>query len=132
MVNASLAFGFDDDKSDVFQKTLDRLVKNKIETMTAHILTPYPGTKLYKKFVKDKRIIDYDTNNYNTSKVVFQPKHMTPKELYDGYIRIYKKFYTYKNIRRRRPLLKSMRRPYFLFNFIYRKFGKFFSFLGKL
>jgi len=40
MVNASMAFGFDHDYPDVFERTAAWLVKNKVETMTAHILTP--------------------------------------------------------------------------------------------
>ena len=38
---------------------------NKIETVTSHILTPYPGTKLYKKFKTTGRLIsdDYEIDN---------------------------------------------------------------------
>lgn len=86
MVNASLVFGFDHDTKEVFQKTLSWLVKNKIETMTAHILTPYPGTVLHKQLVNEDRIIDHDPTKYNTSNVVFQPKLMTPTELKEGYL----------------------------------------------
>ena len=49
MINASMVFGLDGDDSEVFANTLDWLVKNKIETLTAHILTPYPGTRLYER-----------------------------------------------------------------------------------
>jgi radical SAM superfamily enzyme YgiQ (UPF0313 family) len=132
MVNASLVFGFDDDDNSVFAETLDWLVVNKIETMTAHILTPYPGTKLYSKLISEGRIIDYDTRRYNTSNVVFQPKQMTCEELRKGYLWLYKQFYSMKNIIRRRPDNRSITASYFMFNFIYRKFGKTTSLLGKL
>lgn len=132
MVNASMVFGFDDDTKDVFQNTLNWLIKNKIETMTAHILTPYPGTVLYNHLLAENRIIDYNTTKYNTSNVVFQPKQMTAEELKNGYLWIYKEFYSLKNIIKRKPDNKSLRKPYFLFNFGYRKYGNVTSLLGKL
>ncbi|MEI6915206.1 MAG: radical SAM protein, partial [Armatimonadota bacterium] len=94
MINASLAFGFDHDMPDVFARTLDWLVENRIETMTGHILTPYPGTKLFKQMESEGRIVDYDWSHYNTAHAVFKPKHMTQDELVDGYLRIYNKFYS--------------------------------------
>jgi len=131
MVNASMVFGFDHDEPSVFSNTLDWLVKNKVETMTAHILTPYPGTVLYKQLLAENRITDFSPTRYNTSNVVFQPKKMTPEELRNGYLWIYKEFYSCKNIIRRRPDNKALRLPYFLFNFGYRKYGRVVSFFGK-
>ncbi|MBC2729114.1 radical SAM protein [Desulfosporosinus sp.] len=124
MVNASLVFGFDHDSPQVFQNTLDWLVKNKVETMTAHILTPYPGTVLYERFFAEGRIIDFDLSHYNTSNVVFTPKQMTQEELLKGYLWIYKEFYSFKNIFKRIPDHPKQKVPYLLFSLIYRKFGK--------
>ncbi len=108
----------------------DWLIANKIETMTSHILTPYPGTKLFDLFKKDNRIIDFNWSNYNTANVVFKPKNMTKEELYAGYLWIYKEFYSFKNILKRIPKNKQII-PYLLFNFCYRKFGKFTSSIAK-
>lgn len=124
MINASFVFGLDDDDITTFKTTLDWIVKNKIETVTSHILTPYPGTKVYDEYAKNGRIIDFDFLKYNTANVVFKPKNMTPEELYNGYIWIYKQIYTTKNIFKRMPKAHKQRVPYFLFNFLYRKFGK--------
>jgi radical SAM superfamily enzyme YgiQ (UPF0313 family) len=132
MVNASLVFGFDYDEKTVFADTLKWLVKNKVETMTAHILTPFPGTKLYQKLEEEGRIINRDLTKYNTSNVVFTPGSMTPEELRNGYLWIYDEFYSLKNILKRWPDNKTIVMPYFLFNFGYRKFGKIVSLLGKL
>lgn len=132
MINASLAFGFDTDGPNVFSDTLSWLVSSKIETMTSHILTPYPGTILYKKLLAENRITDFDTNHYNTATVVFKPKNMTKEELYNGYLWIYDQFYSFKNIILRLPANKRQRLSYLLFNFGYRKFGKVTSLLGKL
>jgi radical SAM superfamily enzyme YgiQ (UPF0313 family) len=132
MVNASLVFGFDHDHVDTFSKTLNWLVKNRVETMTSHILTPYPGTTLYKRLESEQRIVDYDLSKYNTSNVVFKPRNMTAIELRSGYLRIYDDFYSYRNILKRRPGNKNLLAPYFMFNLGYRKYGRLLSRLGKM
>ena len=125
MINASFVFGLDGDDKSVFESTLKWIVDNKIETVTSHILTPYPGTHLYKEFLETGRIIDFDYSKYNTANVVFQPKNMTAEELQQGYLKIYKDIYSFKNIIKRTPKAKNQWIPYYLFNIFYRKYGKF-------
>jgi len=131
MVNASIVFGFDHDTPDVFEGTVNWLIDRKVETMTAHILTPYPGTRLFARLHKEKRIMDYNFDHYNTSYAVFKPRRMTPGELEFGYKMAYKKFYSTRSIFSRLPSSSSRRVPFLLFNFFYRKWGRFFSTLGK-
>lgn len=141
MINASFVFGLDEDDASIFKSTLDWIVKNRIETVTSHIMTPYPGTKLYSFLLKENRIVDYNLSNYNTSHVVYKPKNMTAEELYNGYLWIYREVYSFKNIIRRLPKAKKQWIPFLAFNFLYRKFGKVtelicsivsFEFIGRL
>jgi radical SAM superfamily enzyme YgiQ (UPF0313 family) len=125
MVNASLVFGFDEDDASVFDRTLDWLIQNKVETMTAHVLTPYPGTELYARFLREGRIEDREPSHYNTANVVFTPKRMSKDELYNGYLGMYRRFYSFRGIYRRLPNDRRNVIPYLLFNLCYRKFGKF-------
>jgi len=129
MINASLVFGLDEDDASIFKSTLQWIVKNKIETVTSHILTPYPGTKLYSVLLSENRIVDFNLSNYNTAHVVYEPKNMTSEELYKGYLWIYKEVYTFKNIMKRLPKSKNQWVPYLTFNLFYRKFGKLTEFL---
>lgn len=124
MVNASLVFGLDEDREDVFDNTLAWLIRNRVETMTAHILTPYPGTRLFARFQAEGRITDLDWRHYNTSEVVFQPKYMSATQLRQGYLKLYRDFYSMKNILKRMPAGHQTRLPYLLFNLGYRKYGK--------
>lgn len=124
MINASFVFGLDEDDASVFKDTLEWIVKNKIETVTSHILTPYPGTKLYSSLIEEGRVVDYNLSNYNTAHVVYKPKNMTAEELYNGYLWIYKEVYTFKNIMKRLPESKNQWIPFLAFNLFYRKFGK--------
>jgi len=125
MINASMVFGLDGDDKDTFKRTLDWLVKMRIETLTSHILTPYPGTELHRNMYAAGRITDYDLEKYNTANVVFKPMDMTAEELDAGYRRMYRQFYSFKNIVRRFPRSHAQRKSYLLFNLFYRKFGRF-------
>ena len=49
---------------------------------------------------------------------------MTPEELYKGYLWMYRKIYSFKNIIKRIPEKRDQRAAYLMFNFFYRKFGK--------
>lgn len=129
MVNASMVYGFDSDDEGVFDRTLEWLTRNRIETVTSHILTPYPGTRLYERLLARNRIIDFDYSHYNTSHVVFKPYLMTPEQLYEGYLRVYDEFYSFWSIAQRLPACHASRVPYLLFNLGYRKFGKVTSWL---
>lgn len=132
MINASFVFGLDSDTKETFKKTLDWIVKNKIETVTSHILTPYPGTKLYEDFKNSGRITSENLSLYNTANVVFEPKQISPEDLKKGYLWIYKKIYSWKNIFRRIPKSKDQRAAYFMFNIFYRKYGKLTDFLCRI
>ena len=107
-------------------------MQNRIETLTSHILTPYPGTALYTCMQQAGRITCHDLSKYNTANVVFTPQGMTAEQLYQGYLWMYRKFYSFGNILRRMPLCRAQRRSYLTFNLLYRKFGKFTSALSRL
>jgi len=123
MINASFVFGLDGDTPETFRKTLDWIVRNRIETVTSHILTPYPGTALYDRMKAEGRLLTDDLSLYNTAHVVFRPRGMTEQELYDGYLWMYRQIYSWKNILRRVPENPEQRAAYFLFNLVYRKYG---------
>ncbi len=132
MINGSFVFGLDDDTPETFDATIKWIVKNRIETVTSHILTPYPGTVLYDRMRADGQITSYNLSLYNTAHVVFRPRRMTKDELYQGYLRVYKEVYSLKNIIKRLPDTKSQRVPYLIFNLLYRKYGKFTDFICHL
>lgn len=132
MVNASVVFGFDEDGPDVFDRTTQWLIDRRVETMTAHILTPYPGTALHARWLADGRIIDHDLTHYNTSRAVFRPAKMTTADLETGYLRAYRRFYSWASILKRIPNDPRRRAAYLLFNICYRKYGRIASALGTL
>ena len=125
MVNASFVFGLDGDTPDTFRHTLDWIIRNRIETVTSHIMTPYPGTVLYDRMKAEGRITTEDLSLYNTANVVFEPRHMTAEQLRSGYLWMYRQIYSIRNIMRRMPQKPDQRAAYLMFNLLYRKFGRF-------
>ena len=98
MINASFVFGLDYDDKDVFKRTVDWGVENAITTSTYHVLTPYPGTQLYKNMEQEGRILTKNWDLYNTRNVVYKTNLLSSKELKDGYDWAYKEFYNWSNI----------------------------------
>ena len=98
MINASFVFGFDSDNKDVFAQIIDWAIEHAVTTATFHILTPYPGTKLYDSLLGQNRIITRNWDLYDTRHAVFQPKNLTREELETGYWWSYVKFYKMNNI----------------------------------
>lgn len=98
MINGSFVFGLDDDEHDVFKRTVDWGVKNAITTSTYHILTPYPGTRLFQKMDTENRIVHQNWDLYDTRHVVYKTTKLTPDALKNGYDWAYKEFYKWSNI----------------------------------
>jgi anti-anti-sigma regulatory factor len=97
-INAGFILGMDHDDESVFERTLEFLEKTKIEYATFHILTPVPGTPLYRRVEAEGRIIDRDWSKYNGGYTVFQPKLMSPEALEEGYYWTYHQFYSMRSI----------------------------------
>ncbi len=121
MVNGSFIFGMDHDTPDVFDHTVDWIVRNRVETATFHILTPYPGTPLFDDLQQQGRIVDRDWDHYNTAHAVFEPRHMTREQLEQGYRRAYREVYSWPNVVRRAPTRADLRLPYWAFVLGYKK-----------
>ena len=102
-VNGSFVLGFDHDRPDVFETTVRWIEENRLECATFHILTPYPGTPLFDEMQRDGRILHKNWALYDTGHVVFQPKHMSPDELAEGYAWCYRRLFSHRSIWRRRP-----------------------------
>ena len=100
MINGSFVFGLDEDDPDVFKRTVDWAVKNSLTTCTFHILTPYPGTRLFKDMEAQGRILHRNWDQYDTRQVVYKTVGLSATELKAGYDDAYRCFYSWKNIAR--------------------------------
>jgi radical SAM superfamily enzyme YgiQ (UPF0313 family) len=107
-VNAGFIFGMDHDTTDSINRRFDYMLRSSIDSFQTTILTPLPGTALFERFVKEKRLLftDFPTDwkYYDYAEPVIQPKNMTPDELYStmkkNFIRLYNRNSVRKRLRR--------------------------------
>jgi radical SAM superfamily enzyme YgiQ (UPF0313 family) len=95
-VQAGVIFGFDTDTSEVFGNALKACESLGIDGVTASVLTPLPGTRLYEEIKQAGRLTTDDWTSFNgKTKVAFQPKQMSAEELFAGYMWFRRHFYSY-------------------------------------
>jgi radical SAM superfamily enzyme YgiQ (UPF0313 family) len=98
---ASFIVGMDNDDKSVFKNTLDFCIANRIGGANFYILTPIPGTQLFKEMEDAGRLLHKNWSRYDTNHVVFEPARMTKTDLLEGYISLYRQFYSVTSIARR-------------------------------
>jgi radical SAM superfamily enzyme YgiQ (UPF0313 family) len=130
-VNGSFVLGFDHDRKDVFVRTADWIEQNRLECATFHILTPYPATPLFQQMEAQGRILHRNWTLYDTGHTVFQPKHMSPEELEQGYAWIYHRLFSHGSIWRRRPQQWQAVPPYLAMSYLYKRSNRFWHLLIK-
>ena len=120
-VNGSFVLGFDHDRPDVFERTVAWIEEARLECATFHILTPYPGTPLFRQMEAEGRLLHRDWSLYDTAHVVFRPRHMTPEELAEGYAWCYERLFSHGSIWRRRPDDWRAVPPYLAMSYLYKR-----------
>jgi radical SAM superfamily enzyme YgiQ (UPF0313 family) len=101
-VQAGIVFGFDDDTPDIFKDTIDVLEEAGVQNATFNILTPFPGTPLFRRMDAEGRILTRDWRKYNSREdVVYQPRRMSVAELLAGFRYANERFYSLPSIAKR-------------------------------
>ena len=92
----SFVFGFDFENKNVFEQTYDFIMKSYMDVVQLRILTPYPGTRLYQRLLKDGRLFEHDwwLQGHPPDTVLYQPMGMTVDELISGYAGLNKQAYS--------------------------------------
>jgi radical SAM superfamily enzyme YgiQ (UPF0313 family) len=130
-VNGSFVLGFDHDRKDVFARTAAWVEENRLECSTFHILTPYPATPLFRQMEAQGRLLHRDWSLYDTAHAVFQPRHMAPEELEQGYGWMYQRLFSHRSIWRRRPQDWRAVAPYLAMSYLYKRSNRFWHLLIK-
>jgi radical SAM superfamily enzyme YgiQ (UPF0313 family) len=100
-INGCFAFGGDEDNLDVFDRTVEAIIKMKIDLPRFSVLTPFPGTQLYRELEAQGRITERNWAMYDVEHCVFKPKNMTAEQLMAGLERAWRQTYTFSSILQR-------------------------------
>jgi radical SAM superfamily enzyme YgiQ (UPF0313 family) len=95
------AFGFDGDTRDTFAHTVEFVIKANIDLPRYAILTPFPNTPLFRRLKAEGRILTEDWSLYDGQHVVYQPRQMSPAELWQGTEWAWKQTYSFRSIAKR-------------------------------
>ena len=93
----AFVFGFDYENKDVFEQTLEFIMRSRLDCVELRILTPFPGTRLYERLLSEGRLFvpDWWLRGYPPDTLLFQPKGMTADELMSGFARLNRQTYSF-------------------------------------
>lgn len=100
----SFVFGFDTDDPEVFDRTAEFGVEMRLTMALYAILTPYPGTKLYKRLRAEGRLTDerwWLRRDHDAGSPYFVPARMSRDALRSGWQRAWQRFYAPQSIWKR-------------------------------
>lgn len=123
-IEGAFIFGLDGDDASVFERTVSFVKRLRLEAAQFGILTPLPGTALYRQMDQDARIIDRNWAHYDIQHVVFKPKKMTPAELMQGVRWAWQEFYSWPSIVKRLGLFHRNADFIWALNAAYRKYAR--------
>jgi radical SAM superfamily enzyme YgiQ (UPF0313 family) len=102
-VNGCFIVGLDGDTPSIFKDIKDFIEKSKLLEAQATVLTPYPGTPLYKRLKSEGRLLKDDFWDRCTMfDINFRPKNMTIEELEKGLLWLFEEIYTEKEYLKRK------------------------------
>ena len=108
-VLGSFVLGGDAEDDTVFEKTVKFIRDNNIVYSMVNILTPLPGTRLFKRLDEEGRILHKNWEDYNFETVCFRPKKMSAKALEEGRRWVNKEIYSLKDIQIRYDNFMNMK-----------------------
>jgi radical SAM superfamily enzyme YgiQ (UPF0313 family) len=92
-VEGTILLGLDNHDEDYIKRFIDFLMEINLDLAEFTILTPFPKTRVFDDLHKADRIFNYNWDDYNAEKVVFQPKLMTAEKLQELHDYAWKHFY---------------------------------------
>jgi 3-oxoacyl-[acyl-carrier-protein] synthase II len=90
---ASCALGRDWDDPKIADQILDLFGAAQIRTAEFFIFTPYPGSVQWDRMRRQGRIFDFNWAHYNGAHVVACPETMTPEQLREQFLTVWREFF---------------------------------------
>lgn len=104
MIYGGFVLGYDHDTPDVFDKTLEFAIENRLFLANFNPLAPTPGARLYDRLHEEGRLIRdpwWLNAQFRYGDSLFHPRQMTADQLSDGCYRIRTEFNRWNSIVRR-------------------------------
>ena len=118
MVSGFFIFGFDNDTPEIFKKTLEAIIEWDLDGIALSVMTPYPGTRLYQRMEKERRITCRDWSRYTEGNLTYRLENLTEEQLFKGIQQIGLDFFSIPRVVKRCLLHdgKPLTGPYLFLN----------------
>lgn len=129
-VSSEMFFGTDSDTEESIRKTFDFIMETRIPVPRFYILTPTPGTEMFREYKEKGRLLTEDLSKFTGTQAVHEPKLITAEKLEEMFWWLNRKVFSVKNILKRtlfNPAIRKNPGAYifaFFVNMHYRKYVK--------
>jgi radical SAM superfamily enzyme YgiQ (UPF0313 family) len=96
-----MMLGLDEDTPEYFESVPERLDEVDPSSVLLSISIPIPGTPFHTTVEDEGRLFDRDLSHYEGDHLVFWPKHVNPRQVFEAFRKINKYFYSWKSILKR-------------------------------
>jgi radical SAM superfamily enzyme YgiQ (UPF0313 family) len=104
-VLGAFILGLDNDTPETIINRSKYILESDIDIMQASMLTPLPGTDLFKRFQSEGRLLYHnypeDWERYNYAEVVFRPQKMSPAEFEQAVGESWEMLYDLKTLKKK-------------------------------
>ncbi len=110
-VMGAFIYGLENDTPEKIYNRTSYIINADIDIMQASILTPLPGTTLFKRFEQEERLLytnfPKDWERYNYAEVVYKPHKMTPEEFQNSVYKNWERLYDLNHLKKK--LMKTLK-----------------------
>ena len=107
-LSTEMIVGTDEDTEASIRATYDFVNKTRIAIPRFYILTPVPGTKLYRNYKKEGRLLTEDLRLFDGTRCVYQPKKISAEKLTELFWWLNRKVFSYSSIFHRTLFNKAL------------------------
>ncbi len=110
-VNGCFILGLDSDDTSVFETTRQYVLDSSLAEVQITVLTPFPGTDLYRNLRKEGRLLkDEYWDQCTLFDVTYKPAKMSPTDLENGFRSLMKDIYTDIAVKARKTKFRECRK----------------------
>lgn len=93
-VLGTFMLGMDGDTAQSLHELPELIAGIKIDVPRFAVATPWPNTPFFQELEQQGRILHRDWSLYDSVHCVFQPKHMSPDELEQAFLQVWRRCYS--------------------------------------
>lgn len=108
LVSSEMIVGTDSDTEESIKQTYEFIHKTRIPIPRIYILTPIPGSDLFKKYQNEGRLLTNNYKDYDGSRCIHVPKKISPGSIDRLYWWLNNKVFSYRSI-----ILRTLLNPHF-------------------